>query len=111
MDFKGNKDRIIESIKISLEKGAKLRIGPELEIPGYGCEDHFLEIDTITHSWEVLLEILKYTKDKDIMCDIGIPVQYECVIYNCRVIIYKTEILLIRPKIATADDGNYREKT
>ena len=34
MDFKGNKDRIIESIKISLEKGAKLRIGPELEIPG-----------------------------------------------------------------------------
>jgi hypothetical protein len=23
-------------------------------VPGYGCEDHFLEQDTIEHSWEVL---------------------------------------------------------
>lgn len=28
------------------------QVGPELEIPGYGCEDHFLEQDTIEHSWE-----------------------------------------------------------
>ena len=31
-----------------------LQVGPELEIPGYGCEDHFLELDTIEHSWECL---------------------------------------------------------
>jgi hypothetical protein len=30
------------------------QVGPELEIPGYGCEDHFLELDTIEHSWECL---------------------------------------------------------
>ena len=29
-------------------------MGPELEVPGYGCEDHFNELDTVEHSWEVL---------------------------------------------------------
>ena len=29
-------------------------MGPELELPGYGCEDHFLELDTVEHSWECL---------------------------------------------------------
>ena len=28
------------------------QVGPELEIPGYGCEDHFFELDTVDHSWE-----------------------------------------------------------
>ena len=27
--------------------------GPELEVTGYGCEDHFLEPDTATHAAEV----------------------------------------------------------
>lgn len=27
------------------------QVGPELEIPGYGCEDHFIEHDTVEHSW------------------------------------------------------------
>ena len=43
LDFEGNLGRIIESIQIAKENGARYRLGPELEIPGYGCEDHFLE--------------------------------------------------------------------
>ena len=31
------------------------------------------------------------------------------VIYNCRVIIHDRKILLIRPKMWLANDGNYRE--
>lgn len=31
-----------------------LQVGPELEVPGYGCEDHFFELDTVVHSWEAL---------------------------------------------------------
>ncbi len=33
-------------------------MGPELEIPGYGCEDHFQEMDTVEHSWECLTDLL-----------------------------------------------------
>lgn len=59
LDFAGNRDRILESIRIAKQKGATLRTGPEagtthmslraiadpclqLEIPGYGCLDHHL---------------------------------------------------------------------
>ena len=50
MDFDGNLKRIKESIQEAKDKGAILRVGPELEITGYGCEDHFLEPDTSTHA-------------------------------------------------------------
>lgn len=33
----------MKSITIAKSRGATLRVGPELEIPGYGCLDHFLE--------------------------------------------------------------------
>jgi hypothetical protein len=36
-------ERILESISIARARGATVRVGPELEIPGYGCLDHFLE--------------------------------------------------------------------
>lgn len=50
MDFDNNMKNIKESIARAKEEGARVRIGPELEITGYGCEDHFLEQDTVAHS-------------------------------------------------------------
>jgi NAD+ synthase (glutamine-hydrolysing) len=52
LDFDGNLERIRASIKEAKAKGCHFRLGPELEIPGYGCEDHFYEIDTYIHSWD-----------------------------------------------------------
>ncbi len=100
---------IIRSIEECKKNGSRIRIGPELEVSGYGCEDHFYEQDTVNHSWEVIAEIIKTDLTKDILCDIGLPVNYQGINYNARVIIYNKKILLIRPKIAMADDGNYRE--
>lgn len=36
LDFEGNLKRIKQSIIKAKEAGATLRVGPELEIPGYG---------------------------------------------------------------------------
>ncbi|KAG9318937.1 hypothetical protein JVU11DRAFT_1052 [Chiua virens] len=105
----GNYERIIESIAIAKQRGATLRVGPELEIPGYGCYDHFLEGDTVLHSWEVLAKILAGEDTVGIVCDLGMPVVHKNVIYNCRVIVHDKQILLIRPKMWLANDGNYRE--
>lgn len=109
LDFQGNYERIIQSIAIAKERGATLRVGPELEIPGYGCYDHFLEGDTVLHSWEVLAKILASDDTMGIICDIGMPVVHKNVIYNCRVIVHDRQVLLIRPKMWLANDGNYRE--
>jgi hypothetical protein len=50
MDFEGNLSRTLQSLRQARDAGASFRLGPELELTGYGCEDHFLESDTLTHS-------------------------------------------------------------
>ncbi|KAI9795215.1 MAG: glutamine-dependent NAD(+) synthetase [Piccolia ochrophora] len=109
LDFDGNCTRIIESIKQAKAAGATLRVGPELEITGYGCLDHFLEGDTFLHSWEMLARIIQHPDCQDILLDIGMPVRHRNVRYNCRVLLYNRKIILIRPKMWLANDGNYRE--
>lgn len=109
LDFEGNTARIIESIEMAKASGARYRLGPELEITGYSCEDHFLEMDTLQHSWESLACILKGGHTDGILCDIGMPVVHKNVRYNCRVFVLDGKLLLIRPKMILASDGNYRE--
>eukprot|EP00922_Rhytidocystis_sp_ex-Travisia-forbesii_P024431 GHVS01035855.1.p1 GENE.GHVS01035855.1~~GHVS01035855.1.p1 ORF type:complete len:437 (+),score=78.45 GHVS01035855.1:95-1405(+) len=111
MDFDGNLERTIVSLQRAKAEGAKLRVGPELELCGYGCEDHFLEADTITHCWESVHRILEHP-DKltdGMLVDLGMPVMYRSVIYNCRVFCLNGRVILIRPKMYLADSGNYRE--
>ncbi|XP_033097671.1 glutamine-dependent NAD(+) synthetase-like [Anneissia japonica] len=109
MDFDGNLKRILQSIKLAKEKGARYRLGPELEISGYGCGDHFFESDTCLHSLQVLAELLKSPITEDIICETGMPIVHKNVRYNCRVIFLNKKILLIRPKMALCNHGNYRE--
>lgn len=113
LQYKENTDRIIESIKAAKAAGCTYRIGPELEISGYSCEDHFYESDTLDMSWYYLGTILEKQKSdanlQNILCDIGTLVVHNGVRYNCRVFCLNGKIVLIRPKMYLADDGNYRE--
>ncbi|WEW54696.1 glutamine-dependent NAD(+) synthetase [Emydomyces testavorans] len=109
LDWEDNTARIIESIKRAKQAGAKLRVGPELEISGYDCLDHFLENDVYLHSWEMMARILADKECHGILLDIGMPVLHRNLRFNCRVIAIDGKILLIRPKIWLANDGNYRE--
>lgn len=109
LDFEGNAARIIESVRKAKEVGATMRVGPELEITGYGLLDHFLEGDTFLHSWEMLARIIDHPDCQDIVVTVGMPVRHRNVRYNCSVIFYNRKIVLIRPKMWLANDGNYRE--
>lgn len=109
LDFDGNLERILASCVEAKRLGASYRLGPELEISGYGCEDHFLEHDTFSHCWESLAELLERGATDDLLCDFGMPVLFGGTRYNCRILALNRRILLIRPKSAMADQGNYRE--
>lgn len=109
LDFTGNVARVRESIRRARAAGATVRLGPELEITGYGCEDHFLEPDTFNHAWEGVAHILRSGDTNGILVDVGMPVIHRSVPYNCRVMLLNGRIVLIRPKMYLADDGNYRE--
>lgn len=112
LDFKGNEARIADSVRMAKKAKCTYRLGPELEITGYSCEDHFYEIDTIKFSWKCLGNLLNAdngTLTNGILCDFSMPVLHNGVRYNCRVFCLNKKILLIRPKMWLADDGNYRE--
>ena len=109
LDFKKNYERIMESIRRCKEQGCKIRVGTELEIPGYGCYDHFKEYDTINHSWEIVAEIIKSGITQDILVDLGMPILHHGNIYNSRVILWNSKVIGIRPKIILADGDVYFE--
>ncbi|HIA67008.1 TPA: glutamine-dependent NAD(+) synthetase [Candidatus Poribacteria bacterium] len=109
LDFEGNLERILASIEEAKNRDACYRLGPELEITGYGCEDAFLEEDTFLHAWESFAEIIGDDLTEGILCDIGMPIMHKNVRYNCRIFVLDRKILLIRPKLFLANDGNYRE--
>ncbi|CAN6458585.1 unnamed protein product [Victoria cruziana] len=109
MDYDLNLRNIKASITRAKELGAKIRVGPELEITGYGCEDHFLELDTVVHAWECLAELLSGEWTEGILCSIGMPIIDRNILYNCQVFCLNRKILLIRPKMCLAGDENYRE--
>uniref|UniRef100_A0A915AML6 Glutamine-dependent NAD(+) synthetase n=1 Tax=Parascaris univalens TaxID=6257 RepID=A0A915AML6_PARUN len=110
LDFTGNLRRINKSIELAHSLGAKIRVGPELEIPGYGCQDHFHEMDTEHHSWEVLENLLQSSKKfKEMLIATGMPVRFNTELYNCMIAIQNGEVLLIRPKMKFCDDDVYRE--
>ena len=106
LDFDGNTARILESIHEAYRQGATLRCGPELEICGYGCLDHYFENDVYEASLECLATIINESP-KDMLLDIGLPMKFRDVRYNCRAIAYNKRLVLIRPKMSLANEGNY----
>ena len=44
-----------------------------------------------------------------ILCSFGMPVIYRSQRYNCQVLCMNRKVIMIRPKMWLANDGNYRE--
>lgn len=109
LDFKNNYLKIMESIEECKRNHCSIRIGAELEISGYSCEDHFLEYDTIFHSWDVIKDIITSGITNGIVVDVGCPILHKAALYNGRVILYNSKVVAIRVKIILADGGNYFE--
>ncbi|KAH7061757.1 NAD+ synthetase [Paraphoma chrysanthemicola] len=110
LDWEHNLARIKQSIRDAKERGASVRVGPELEICGYGCLDHFLESDTYLHYWEMLFQILTDQTCHGILLDIGMPVEHGRSRYNCRIIAFDGQILLIRPKLCITGEANSEDR-
>jgi NAD+ synthase (glutamine-hydrolysing) len=55
--------------------------------------------------WECQTDIL----GTDILYIIGMPVIFNSVRYNCQVFCLNHKIIMIRPKMSLANDGNYQE--
>ncbi|CAI5448996.1 unnamed protein product [Caenorhabditis angaria] len=110
LDFKGNYERIVKTCEEANSIGARIRVGPELEICGYGCSDHFFELDTERHSWEMLSRIVEKSREwPNLLVLTGLPVRFRGLLYNCMAALKNGKLLLIRAKMGLANDDVYRE--
>lgn len=78
-------------------------------MPGYACNDHFLEYDTVFHSWDVVRDIILSGVTNGIVADVGLPILHKAALYNGRVILHNSKVVAIRVKQIMADGGNYFE--
>lgn len=62
-----------------------------------------------TRRWECLKELLLGDWTDGILCSFGMPVIKDSERYNCQVLCLNRKIIMIRPKMWLANDGNYRE--
>jgi NAD+ synthase (glutamine-hydrolysing) len=109
LDFKNNLRKIMLSIEECKRLNCSIRVGGELDISGYACEDHFLEYDTIFHSWDVIKDILVSGVTNGIVAEVGCPILHKAALYNGRVILHNSKVIAIRVKMILADGGNYFE--
>ena len=109
LDFKKNYNNIMLSIQQCIDMGCSIRVGSELEVSGYGCADHFIEYDTIFHSWDIIKDIIRSGITENIVCELGTPVLHKAALYNARVIIYQSKVVAIRVKTIAADGDMYNE--
>lgn len=105
-----NAKNIIENIKEAEKNRTSLIVFPELCITGYTCSDLFLQDSLLKDSKKALKEILEQTKNLNITCIVGMPIEFLGKLYNCGVCFYKGEILGIVPKTYIPNYNEFYEK-
>lgn len=105
-----NAKKIIECVSDEYEKGANILLLPELALSSYTCGDLFLSNSLLSKIEKAIDDILKSTKDKDILFVFGSPILNNNKAYNCAVVCFKGEVLAIIPKTNISNTNEYEMK-
>ncbi len=109
-DIDFNVCEIIEQIKQAESKKVQIVCFPELSITGYSCGDLFYQEILIKKAIEGLQNILKETKNLNIISILGMPIKSENQLFNTAVVIQKGEILGVVPKTFIPNYAEFYEK-
>ena len=108
-DVAYNTDKICEAIDTAQEKGAKLVVFPELCVTGYTCSDLFLQDVLLEESRKAILKIAKYTKEKDMLVFVGMPLMQDGKLYNVAAALNRGAILGFTTKTFLPNYGEFYE--
>jgi NAD+ synthase (glutamine-hydrolysing) len=93
-----NVEEIKKQIDLAISKNIQILVFSELSLTGYTCGDLFNQDVLIAKSNKALEELVKYSKNKEIVFIVGAPIKCDNSLYNTAVVINKGEILGIVPK-------------
>ena len=109
-DVAYNVQEIEKLIALADGQGVELLCFPELSLTGYTCQDLFQEQLLIIKSEEGLLRLLDFTRQLDIVCVVGLPVQAGGLLLNCAAVIQGGALLGVVPKTYLPNYGEFYEK-
>ncbi len=104
-----NARQIVELMRQAAAGGVKVLCLPELCVTGYTCGDLFLQQQLLDGAQDALDWILKETAGLDLLCALGLPVQYQNNLYNCAAVIHRGVILGLVPKTHIPNYGEFYE--
>lgn len=108
-DVKYNTERICGAIEEASDHRAKVLVFPELCITGYTCGDLFLQDVLLEDAKQALLQIAKYTRDKDMLVFVGVPLCVDGKLYNTAAVLNQGEILGFTTKTFLPNYGEFYE--
>lgn len=104
-----NREQICKNIDEAVAEGAVIIVFPELCISGYTCQDLFLQDTLLTSCRQQLLKIADYTRDKEALIFVGLPLERDGKLYNVAAALYCGKILAFIPKKYIPSYGEFYE--
>lgn len=105
-----NKKQIEYAVDYAVKNNVKILATPELSITAYTCADLFFTLSLQAKAEEALREIAEYTKGKELVLIVGMPITYLNALYNCAVVIKGGKIYGAVPKTHIANYNEFYEK-
>ena len=97
-DVSYNVEKIKQETERLAELGAKCVVFPELCLTGYTCGDLFLQDVLLEGALKGLQELVDFSKDKDVLLAVGLPVMYQARLYNVAAVLQQGKLLGLVPK-------------
>ena len=107
LDWEGNRDNIVNAIRVARKQDVALLCLPELCITGYGCEDAFHAPGLQTTAWRMLQSITSETEG--MIVSVGLPVMYAGGLFNTAALLVDGKIAGFAAKQHLAGDGIHYE--
>ena len=101
-----NTKRTIELLEDAEKQGVEIIIFPELGITGYSCADLFAQNVLLEEAKAGLRKIAEWSKSKNIIAIVGLPLQINGILYNIAAVINDGAVKGIVPKTYLP---NYKE--
>lgn len=93
-----NAGNMVDIIKKQAALGVKLLVFPELALTGYTCQDLFFQEVLLQEARAGLLQLLKASKESDMLIFAGLPFSWKGKLYNAAAVFQGGKLLGIVPK-------------
>lgn len=93
-----NSNNVIKLIDEANNHNTQLLVFPELTLTGYSLQDLFFQARVLNEAKKQIIRIKEYSKDKNMVIVVGMPLEVKNKLYNCGVVIFNNRILGIVPK-------------